>query len=238
MDQKRIGWTRRPADAIYGEELRLPPFGISVTRSDPSAMAVPVGWGTADLAVDSGDAFSVSYLHHLKGEAFTVDREFEGVDLAFLRRVLLRVLDGEEYGTVQNHHGARSRWQIETEASGEEGVPRSRVVERPEKPEAVAQVCITDLRLAKDLKPKDPERELKSASPDLMLPLTADGVMRWKRETLSELKSHRKPAELGQRRGWLRRKSPVSSASSFARQRCASSSISGWRTSSRQIGAV
>ena len=79
MDKERIEWTHQPADAIYGEEVRLPSFGINVTRSDPSAMAVPAGWGTADLAVDSGDAFSISYLHHLKGQAFSIDRKFEGV---------------------------------------------------------------------------------------------------------------------------------------------------------------
>lgn len=188
MSKERIEWTRQPAVAIYAEELRLPSFGINVARSDPSAMAIPAGWGTADLAVNSGDAFSVSYLHHLKGEAFTVDRGFEGMDPAFLRRVLLRVLDGEEYGAVQDHHDARLPFEIETEASGEDGVPRSRFVKRSEEPEAVAQVRITDLRLANALKPKVLERELKSALPDLPVPVTADDVKRWKHETLRKPK--------------------------------------------------
>ncbi len=197
MGKKPIEWTHQPADAIYAEELRLPSFGIDVTRSNPSAMAVPAGWGTADLVVDSGDTFSASHLHYLKGKAFTVDRGFEGMDPAFLRRVLLRVLDGEEYGAVKDHHDARLRlFEIETEASGEEGVPRSRSVARSEEPEPVAQVRITDLRLATDVKPRVLESELKSALPDLPVPVTTDGVKRWKHETLRKPKGMLKTAEL------------------------------------------
>ncbi len=195
MDRERIEWTRQPVAAIYSEELRLPSFGINVTRSAPSAMAVPAGWGTADLAVDSGDAFSISYLHHLKGEEVTVDRKFNGMDPGFLRRVLLQILGEEEYEAVRDHHDARLRWQIE-ETSGEEGVPRSHLVERSEEPDPIAQVRITDLRLAKDLAPRVLQRELKSALSDLPVPTTANGVMRWKHQMLRKPKGMRKPSEL------------------------------------------
>ncbi|MDP9476909.1 MAG: hypothetical protein M3R38_14690 [Actinomycetota bacterium] len=179
-------------------------------------MAVPAGWGTADLAVDSGDAFSVSYLHHLKGEAFTVDRAFEGMDPAFLRRALLRVLDGEEYEAIQDHHNAQLACEFETEASGERRVPRYRFVASSEGPEAVAQVRITDLRLAKNLKPKVLERDLKSALPDLPVPVTTDGVMRWKHETLRKPKAMRTAAELGQNEKWYEEEGERIASVSFA----------------------
>ncbi len=216
MDRERIDWTRQPVAAIYAEGLRLPSFGINIPRSNPSAMAVPAGWGTADLAVDSGDAFSVSYLHHLKGEASTADRKFEGMDPAFLRRVLLLILDGEEYGAVRDHYDARLPFEVEAEASGEEEVPQSPFATRSEKPEAVAQVRITDLRLAKDLAPKVLERELKSALPDLPVPVTADGVKRWKHETLRKPTGMRTAAELAQNKKWYEEEVERIASVSFA----------------------
>lgn len=216
MDKRRIKWTRQPGHAIYGEELRLPSLGINVTRSDPSAMAIPASWGTAELAVDSGDALSVSYLHHLKGEVTPVDREFEGVDPSFLRRVLLRVLDGEEYEEVRDYHEARSSFKIEPGVSEEKGVPWSRLVGRSEEPEPVAQVRVTDLRLAKDLTPRALERELQPALPALPVPVTSDGVMRWKHKTLRKPKGSRKPTELGEKQEWYQEEVTRITSISFA----------------------
>jgi hypothetical protein len=50
-------------------------------------------------------------------------------------------------------------------------------------------VRITDLRLAKDLKPAVFKRELKSALVNLETPVTQNGVLRWKWDTLSHYKT-------------------------------------------------
>jgi len=68
VTDERSRWTRSPLQEIYGVELLLPSFGISVTRSDPSSVTIPAGSSKVDLwALDSGDAFSVSYLDAKRG---------------------------------------------------------------------------------------------------------------------------------------------------------------------------
>src|SRR5215217_6967241 len=87
-------WTQTPYDQLYSGELVLPSFGIKVTRSAPRSEVFPAGIGNEDLRTDSGDAFSISYFGR-NSDTTTVDRRFMGLDQAYIRRVLLRVLDGE-----------------------------------------------------------------------------------------------------------------------------------------------
>ena len=95
MTDELSRWTRAPLQEIYAVELLLPSFGIGVTQSDPSSGAIPAGGGLLDLGrLDSGDAFSASYL--CAAGSTTADQAYMRLDLGYLRRVLLRILDGEE----------------------------------------------------------------------------------------------------------------------------------------------
>jgi hypothetical protein len=101
-------WTQTPLGPYYSGKLLLPSFGIEVdgievTRSAPRTEVFLEGDGIEDLICDSGDAFSISYLGP-QSEATTVDRPFMGLDQACIRRVLLRVLDGEEYDDILLHY--------------------------------------------------------------------------------------------------------------------------------------
>ena len=73
-----------PTDRVYGEKLLLPSFGISVSQSAPSAVAIPTGWSNADFSVDSGDAFSVSYLRE-SSNISTTNQDFVPMDLPIRR---------------------------------------------------------------------------------------------------------------------------------------------------------
>jgi len=65
-----------------------------------------------------------------------------------------------------------------------------------ENPDRRAQVRITDLRMAKDLKRMALRRELKMVLSDLRLPVTTDTVTQWKYETLKTHKTLlKKPSE-------------------------------------------
>jgi hypothetical protein len=103
-------WTHTPADPYYSGKLLLPSFGIEVdgievTRSAPRSRVYLEGDRIEDLICDSADAFSISYLGP-QSEATTVDRRFMGLDQAYIRRVLLLVLDGEEYDDILLHYTA------------------------------------------------------------------------------------------------------------------------------------
>jgi hypothetical protein len=183
-------WDRTPGDSVFSGKLVLPSFGISVTRSDPSASVVPAGWGNCDIAPDSGDAFSVSYLSY-KAEISVADQDFLNLDPAYLRRILLRILDGEEYQEVKEHHQAQIR--LEERPDLPEGQnPTSWNLRLVRDPDPRAQVRITDLRLANAVTPVTLTRALETTLTSLPLPVTTDGVLRWKYEVLEG----RRPQEL------------------------------------------
>ena len=188
-------WTRNPDDLAYAERLRLPSFGINVARSDPSAVAMPTDLGTADLSPDSGDAFSASYLRE-GSKVSTANQDFWRLDLGYLRRILLRILGDEEYERILDHHYDPLHLPEFGEESSKDLTPPPSGSEAPSGSAARAQVRLTDLRLARDVRPADLRRELRSALPDLTLPLTIEGVLGWKWRTLRHPKEHRKPADL------------------------------------------
>ena len=110
MTRDKGKWTHTPADPYYSGKLLLPSFGIEadgieVTRSAPRTEVYLTGDGIEDLICDSGDAFSISYLGP-QSEVTTVDRRFMGLDQAYIRRVLLLILDGEEYDDILLHYTA------------------------------------------------------------------------------------------------------------------------------------
>ena len=110
MTKDKREWTQTPADPYYSGKLLLPSFGheftrIEVTRSAPRTEVYLTGDGIEDLICDSGDAFSISYLGP-QSEVTTVDRRFMGLDQAYIRRVLLLILDGEEYDDILLHYTA------------------------------------------------------------------------------------------------------------------------------------
>ena len=160
MTRDKGKWTHTPADPYYSGKLLLPSFGIEVdgievTRSAPRSEVRLTGELLVDVECDSGDAFSISYLDR-KSDATTVDRRFMGLDEAYIRRVLLLVLDGEEYDDIHLYHGAHtSRVVLPNLPSG--GLDLRHPI-REEDPDPKAQVRITDLRLAKDLRRLELER--------------------------------------------------------------------------------
>lgn len=197
MADKPRTWTRNPDDLAYAERLRLPSFGIDVSRSDPSAVSIPTGWSTADLSLDSGDAFSVSYLRE-GSKVSTANQDFWRLDLGYVRRILLRILGDEEYGKILEHHYDPVQLPEFGEESRKDLTPHSSGAEAPGWSESGAQVRLTDLRLAKDIRPADLRRELGSALAGLTLPLTIEGVLGWKWRTLKHPRGHRSPADLAE----------------------------------------
>ena len=219
MTRDKREWTQTLADPYYSGKVLLPSFGIAVdgieiTRSDPRSEVFLEGERIEDLTCDSGDAFSISYLWP-QSDATTVDRRFMGLDPAYIRRVLLRVLDGEEYEDIHLYHAAHtSRVVFPNLPSGGLDLRHARTVE-DEDPKA--QVRITDLRLAKDLEPPEVlERELKAAVPELRPPFTTDDVLRWKWKTLRERKRHRTVSEVMDREEWYEEECLRIRAISFA----------------------
>jgi hypothetical protein len=198
-------WTQTPADSYYSGKLLLPSFGIEVdgievTRSAPRSKVYLEGQRIEDLICDSGDAFSISYLGR-QSAATTVDRPFMGLDPAYIRRVLLRVLDGEEYDDILLHYTAHYPREVKP------GVPKGKPLDlrdlrEVEDPDPKAQVRITDLRLAKDLRRLELESELKAEVSELRLPITADDVLRWKWKTLREPTRHRTVTEVMDKKEW------------------------------------
>jgi hypothetical protein len=168
-----------PGYLIYSPCLRLPSFDIRLTRSDARAMALPREWGVAELAAPcSGDAFSVSYYYTIND--YIADQDFMPLDEGHLRRLLLEIFSKEEYTDILDHYNySENRWFEVAERGSSE----------PGEGEPTPQVRITDLRLAKDLKPAVFKRELKSALVHLETPVTKNNVLRWKWDTLSHYKT-------------------------------------------------
>lgn len=214
MAKDKSKWTRSPDDPIYTGEILLPSFGLRVTRSSPRTEAYPTRLGSYDLSPDSGDAFSVSYLHR-KGEATAVDRGYMGLDPGYVRRTLLRVLDAEEYQGILDHYNARNRLEVKPGVP-EGSRPTPLDLRKVKDPDPKGQVRITDLRLAETLTRKDLERELRTAMSDLALPVTVDEVLRWKWKTLREPKGMRSTSDLFERADWFEEEAIRVTAISFA----------------------
>ncbi len=207
-------WTRSPQDPVYSVELLLPSFGTRITNSDPRTEAHPPGLGSHDLNPDSGDAFSVSYLYS-GGATTPADRDFAGLHPGYVRRILLRVLDGEEYPDILDHHNARNR--LEVRSNLPEGArPTYLDMRRVKDPDPQAQVRLTDLRLAGDITPRNLKLELESALPDLPLPVTSEDVRRWKHKTLRNIKGMLSASDLAESEDRLRAERDRIIAISFA----------------------
>lgn len=193
MAEKKSTPIYDPVDLIFSGKLPLPSFGIDITRSAPSAVAIPAGFGNPDMSLESGDAFSVSYL----GEGKTLspaDQDFLRLDPGYLRKILIRILDSEEYQTVVEHHTPSRR--LKAEAEGKESPHLLFDYETVRDPDPKGQVRISDLRLANDLKPIALRRELTLVLGSLKPPVTAESILRWKWSTLKEYKTlMKKPSE-------------------------------------------
>ena len=218
MTRDKGKWTHTPADPYYSGKLLLPSFGIEVdgievTRSAPRSEVRLTGELLVDVECDSGDAFSISYLDR-KSDATSVDRRFMGLDEAYIRRVLLLILDGEEYDDIHLYHGAHtSRVDFPNLPSG--GLDLRRPI-REEDEDPKAQVRITDLRLAKDLEYQKLKSELKAEVSGLRLPVTADDVLRWKWKTLRQPKRMRTVSEVKEKEEWYEEEHLRICAISFA----------------------
>lgn len=218
MTRDKGKWTHTPADPYYSGKLLLPSFGIEVdgievTRSAPRTEVRLTGELLVDVECDSGDAFSISYLDR-KSDATTVDRRFMGLDQAYIRRVLLLILDGEEYDDIHLYHSAHtSRVVFPNLPSGGLDL-RHPIREEDEDPKA--QVRITDLRLAKDFEPEDLESELKAEVSGLIPPVTVDKVLRWKWKTLLKPKRMRTVSEVKEKKEWYEEEHLRIRAISFA----------------------
>ena len=218
MTSDKGRWTHTPADPYYSGKLLLPSFGIEVdgievTRSAPRSEVRLTGELLVDVKCDSGDAFSISYLDR-KSDATTVDQRFMGLDQAYIRRVLLLILDREEYDDIHLYHGAHTSWVVYPDLPSGGLDLRHPIREEDEDPKA--QVRITDLRLAKDLRPLDLKRELDAEVSELRLPVTADNVLRWKWKTLLKPKRHRTVSEVMDKKEWYEEESLRIRAISFA----------------------
>ena len=211
---------RRPAnpvDGAYAQKLLLPSFRTSVTRSDPSTVTIQVDQGMVDFSTDSGDAFSVSYLRE-SSDATIAEQNFAPSDHGYLKRILLYILYEEEYERIEEHHGRRNSIEIEA-FFGKYPTHRESVLPGQEVDRASgskAQVRLTDLRLAEDIKPVDLKRELRSTLRELLLPPTTEGVIGWKWETLGRPKGLRKPDDLAKNDKWLEEEQARIKAVSFA----------------------
>lgn len=181
-------------------QVHLPSFDIKLSRSDPYPESVPKGV-RHDIASDSGDAYSVSYLPGALGSSpfvSRVDRKFMPLDPAYLKRLLLRILDDEEYGKVIAYHEDREHIEFDEEfynlPPDEQCLMSSYVkyAKTVRNEDQRSQVRITDLRLAEALRPADLKRELELEIPSLPLPFSADEVRHWKWKTLSTYKTHLK----------------------------------------------
>ena len=178
----------RPGYLVFSPVLLLPSFDIRLPRSDARAMALPREWGVAEIAASlSGDAFSVSYYYTTND--YVADQDFMPLDEGHLRRLLLEIFSREEYTDILDHYNYLDHYKYPEN-------PFFEVAERgssePGEGEPTPQVRITDLRLAKDLKPAVFKRELselKSALVNLETPVTKNSVLRWKWETLSHYKT-------------------------------------------------
>jgi hypothetical protein len=143
-----------------------------------------------------------------------------GLDQAYIRRVLLRVLDGEEYDDILLHYTAHYPREFKPDVPKGKPLHLHDMRDR-EDPDPKAQVRITDLRVAKDLGRKDPGRrklrsELKAEVSGLRLPFTTDDVLRWKWKTLLKPKRHRTVSEVKEKKEWYEEECLRIRAISFA----------------------
>jgi hypothetical protein len=193
--REKESWLSAPHRAV---QIYLPSFDITILRSDPRAVSVPTGEGGAELAVDSGDAFSASYLpgtEHALDSKSLADHAFQNLDLGYLRRILLIILSEEEWQEVVWYHDDRLQF-VPKEGLPEGEKPTLRDLERVIKDDPYAQVRISDLRLAKDLSPPDLRRELNIAITSIPIPYSADEVRHWKWRVLREYETPlKKPDE-------------------------------------------
>lgn len=183
-------------------QMHLSSFDIKLSRSDPYPESVPKGVRHDTMIVsDSGDAYSVSYLPGALGPSPSVsrvDRKFMLLDPAYLKRLLLRILDEEEYGKVIAYHENREHTEYDEEYYNLPPDEQLSLLNHIKYGKTVrnedqrSQVRITDLRLAEALRPADLKRELELEISSLPLPFSADEVLHWKWKTLSTYKTHLK----------------------------------------------
>jgi hypothetical protein len=128
-----------------------------------------------------------------KAELSVVDQDFLRLDAGYLRRILLRILHEEEWGIFESHHRHIKYWEDKPGTSGGQESDRLDGIELVSDPHATAQVRITDLRLATNLKPQHLKAELEGVLHSLPLPVTTDGVTEWKWEQLKD------PSELNEK---------------------------------------
>ncbi len=146
--------------------LPLPSFGIRILRHDPSPTVFP-----PDQSVGEGDAKSATYPLHGEMGLLPVNQALGPVEGGFLNGVLLAILSREE-------RAANIMYSRNFEEDLLEGV------EGTDKP----PVRITDLRLAVHLEPGILGRVLVPALGSLPRPISAEGVVRWKRRALGGTK--------------------------------------------------
>src|SRR5215204_4977257 len=138
-----------------------------------------------------------------------------GLDQAYIRRVLLLVLDGEEYDDILLHYTAHYPKEFKPDVP--KGKPLDlRDLREREDPDPKAQVRITDLRLAKDLGRRKLKSELKVEVSGLRPPFTTDDVLRWKWKTSLEHKRHRTVSEVKGKKEWYEEECLRIRAISFA----------------------
>lgn len=190
--------TRYPAahKVLFGslatDGLALPSFGIRVQKNDPGKSVLPVVWfsegdepegysdaysaislcqepgGDAkpkDDGKDDGDAYSVIFPGPEPGEG-EINRSYSPLDVGYLRGLLLAVLSRDEH------------------AHRIEDGPHARVLIEGLQWAHDASIRVTDLRLARDIGVGSLNRQLRVALETLPLPVSAHGVLQWKRETL------------------------------------------------------
>jgi hypothetical protein len=141
--------------------------------------------GSGDYFVsfyESGDAYSISY-YRAGGYLASADQGYMHLHPGYLRGILLRILSEEEYLKIEDHHYSMAHLKLEEDAKEDRTVEDFTLVMHPD---PNAQVSISDLRLAKELRPVVLKRELNSVLGRLRPPITTDRVLRWKWETLKE----------------------------------------------------
>lgn len=140
--------------------LSLPSFGVRILNNDPGSNVSNQDW------YSGGDAYSSTHDHKVDQGSSHVERGLWPVHQGDLQGILLAILGREEYA----ERIEKFAWQSE-------------LFEGMEVPEE-SPVRITDLRLAKDLKPGVLRRGLKPVLELLETPITAESVALWKHRVL------------------------------------------------------
>ena len=179
-----------PMDFHFGGKLPLPLFGDGVAKSSPRTVAVPADTFLFDAHFQSGDAFSVSYLH--EGDAISsADQGFLPLDIGYLRRILLEVFSREEYEDIDGYHQSLESWEPTPGAEHDSLWGWNfRIVKDPD---ATAQVRLSDLRLATEIdttstgaRGKIVRNQLLRILEGLTQPITTGQILRWKWELLKK----------------------------------------------------